>query len=201
MAVLQALLMRGLSDRTVRHWGLPALFVTGTGNDPRPRMRVDQGDTAFYESRQFSVAHEFTLSAGTSVWLRFVVPLDIIVKRRKLTVLQGAVRSVVHTGGAISGSWEDKSPFRVNGMDNRPIYNRQVVVTVGGTVAGGTEVSPPLVAETGNGQAVSVVATADEYGLNANTYYVEMRNSGTGQARGVYESVWEETYPRSPLIQ
>lgn len=200
MAALQALVMRGLSDRTERHWGIPLLFVTGTGDDPRPRMRVDPGDTAFYESRQFSVSHEFTLASGTSAWLSFSVPVDIIVKKRKLTMLQGSARACISTGGTSSAPWTEKSPFRVNSMASRPAYTRKVTVSQGGNITGSTEQSPPLLAETGNGQAVSVYATADEYGLAPAMYYLEIRNTGTGQARGLYESVWEETMPRSPLI-
>lgn len=179
---------------------LPLELVTGTGADPRPRLRVDQGDTAFYEGRQFASAHEFSLTAGTSVWLRFVVPIDIIVKRRKLTMLQGSGRAVLRTGGTEGGAWTAKSPFNVNSASNRPAYTRQVTASSGGTVAGSVEAAVALVAETGNGQAISVVATADEYGLSAGTYYIEISNPGTGAARGQYESVWEEIQPRSSII-
>lgn len=196
-------MLRGPAAQTDRHSDIPLLLVTGTGVDPRPRMRVDPGDTAFYESRQFTVSHEFSLAAGISTWLRFTVPVDIIVKHRKLVVLQGAVRSVVHSGGTWTGSWTGKSPFRVNAMASRSAYIRQVVVAEGSAVTrtGSAEVSPPLIAETSNGQAVMATATADESGLAPETYYLEIRNTGqSGAARGYYESVWEEVQPRSSII-
>ena len=62
-------------------------------------MRVDASQTSFLEGREFRVFHEFSLAAGASQWLRFVVPLDVVIYGRVLTVVQGNLRFALSTGG------------------------------------------------------------------------------------------------------
>lgn len=179
----------------------PAALVTGTGASPKPRLRVDPGQTAFWEGRQFSTFHEFNLVTGTSLWGRFIVPIDVVVVKRSITVVQGNLRFALSSGGTPSGTWTAKAVFPVNAMSERPapVYASQVTASFGGSVAGGTE-SSLAVLETGNAQAVTVDRAADEVGIPAGTYYVEVRNTGAGNLRGLYEVLWEERQPASPLI-
>lgn len=179
----------------------PAALVTGTGAIPKPRLRVDPGQTAFWEGRQFSTFHEFNLVTGTSLWGRFVAPVDVVVVKRSITVVQGNLRFALSSGGTPSGTWTAKTVFGVNNMAERPtpLYVQQVAASFGGSVAGGTE-SAVVVLETAAAQAVTVDRAADEVGLAAGTYYVEIRNTGGGNLRGLYEVLWEERQPASPLI-
>lgn len=192
---LQALVLQGLS--TPYHSGVPLDLITGTGVVPRPRLRVDPADTAFFEGRQFRTYHEFNLASG-SVWLKFVSPIDFIVKSRVLSIVQGNIRFAVSTGGTESGTWTAKNTFPVNAMANRPAYTQQILVSTGGTVTGSSERDVQLL-ETGTSQAASVESQAAESGYEAGTYYVEIRHTG-GTARGVYSVIWEEYQPRSPEV-
>lgn len=196
MALDALILQKGNSDV---HSGLPLAIITGTGLSPRPRMRVDASQTSFWEGREFRVFHEFSLSAGASQWLRFVVPLDVVIHGRVLTVVQGNLRFALSAGGTPSGPWTPKVVQAVNSMSERPFYIGQVTSDVGGTVVAPVE-RDVLLLETGTSQASTVTQTVAESGLSAGTYYVELRNTGNGTLRGIYHVHWEERQPRSPII-
>lgn len=202
MAVLQALLMRGLSDRTVRHWGIPALFVTGTGSDPRPRMRVDPGETSFEEGRMFQLQLEFDIANAASQWITFDVPSDLIVRSRTINLVSGGVRLQVSTGGTLSGTWTPLTPVPVSTMNSRPLplVLPSPVVRTGGTATTGASRHIEYV-QAGGGNPPSKDSVLPASGVGLGVYNTELRNVGTGNAKGVYTVVWEEVRPRSPLIQ
>ncbi len=189
----------GAKSEVYSDW--PAELITGTRASPKPRLRVDVGQTAFFEGRQFRTFHEFNIATATSLWARFTSPVDLIVVHRHITVVQGNMRFALAVGGTPGGSWTPKTAYAVNAMSERPtpLYAAQVVAEVGGTVTGATEVDLALL-ETGTSQAVSVQNVADEAGLAAGTYYIEIRNTGGNALRGLYSVVWEERQPPSPAI-
>lgn len=180
---------------------LPRDLVTGTGAVPKPRLRVDPGQTGFFEGRQFRAVHEFNIAAGQSLWGRFITVTDVIVSRRQITVVQGNMRFALGVGGTPGGTWTAKTLSAVNTMSERPAptYTVQTVAAFGGTQTGITEVDLAIL-ETGTSQAVSVTNTADEVGLAAGTYYIEIRNTGSGALRGLYSVVFEERAPGSTVI-
>lgn len=186
-----------------RHAALPMEVLTGTGVDPKPRLRVDVSDTAFFEGRMFQMYHEFNLATMTGVWLRFVAPVDCIVKHRTLNLVQGNLRMAVCSGGTPTGTWLSKEAQTsgVNAMLDRsePYYTKQVLVDSGGVVTGANEIDVTL-AETGTAQAISINLDADEVGRAAGTYFIELRNTGVGATRGVLKVMWEERQPRSSII-
>ena len=189
----------GAKSEVYSDW--PAELITGTRASPKPRLRVDVGQTAFFEGRQFRTFHEFNIASGNSLWARFTSPVDLIVVHRSITVLQGNLRYAICSSGTASGSWTAKTVYPVNAMSERPapVYTTQVVAEFGGTVTGATEVDLAVL-ETGTSQAVSVQSVADEAGLAAGTYYIEIRNTGGNALRGLYSVVWEERQPPSSAI-
>lgn len=185
----------------LRHSDVPVPVITGTGADPRPRVRVDPSQTGFWEGRMFRVFHEFNIATGQSQWLRFIAPLDVIIHARPIIVAAGNLRFALSTGGSESGVWTAKASVPMNSMSNRPspVYTAQVLASTGGAVTGGTE-RDVVVLETGDNKATSAQAAAEETGLGANTYYAELRNTGNSNVRGVYQVIWEEWLPRSSEI-
>lgn len=178
---------------------LPVDLITGTGTNPRPRLRVDEGQTSFWEARQFRVFHEINLASGASVFGRFNVPGDVIIRHRNIQISQGNLRFALSTGGTPGGSWTAKTVYPVNNMANKPAYTRLVTADFGGTLTGQSEMDL-VILETGTSQAASVNNVAEEMGLAAGTYYVEIRNTGANTLRGVYTVIWEEYSPRSEKI-
>lgn len=183
----------------ITHSTFPVELITGTGVTPKPRLRVDASQTSFWEGREFRVYQEFNLAAGTSLWLRFVTPLDVVIHGRTITVVQGNCRFALGTGGTPAGTWTTKDVFPVNAMSEAPSYTREVQASVGGSVTGLTE-RDVMILETGSSSAVSVQQSVAESGMPASTYYVEVRNTGGGQLRGLYQVHWEERKPRSAVI-
>lgn len=179
----------------------PRELITGTGVSPKPRLRVDPGQTAFFEGRQFRTFHEFSIATGQSLFGRFITVTDVIVAKREIVVVQGNMRFALSTGGTPSGTWTLKTVFPVNTMSERPtpLYVAQSSAAFGGELTGQTELDL-VVLETGTSQAVSVGNVAEEVGLGAGTYYVEMRNTGAQALRGLYTVLWEERQAPSSLI-
>lgn len=198
MAAFDALVLKQ-GDRDVNSC-LPVDLLTGTGSDPRPRLRVDAAQTSFLEGRQFRVFHEFSIAPGASQWIRFTAPLDLVVIGRTLTVIQGLVRFALVTGGTPSGVWATKTVFPVNSMANKPAYVGQVTADVGGSLSGGSERDLMLLGTGVSNQAATVQASISEVGLGAGTYYVELRNTGSQNVVGLYQVLWEEYQPRSVRI-
>jgi hypothetical protein len=197
---LDSLILR--EGSRVYHSDVPLQLVTGTGVDPRPRLRVDTAQTSFLEGRQFRVFHEFNIASGATLVGRFITTQDVVVLRRHITVVQGNLRYVLNSGGTPTGTFTSKTVFPVNSMASRPspAYTSTTLATIGGTaLTGGTDLDAVLL-ETGSSQAVSVQNIADEVGLPAGTYYVAITNTGGTALRGVYQVVWEEVMPQSPAL-
>lgn len=187
----------------LRHSDVPVELITGTGEDARPRVRVDPGQTAFWEGRMHRFWHEFSIPAGTSLWVRFVNPADAIMHDQRINVMEGKLRFALGYGGTPGGTWTSKTVYPLNGMGNRPtpVPTQDVLVSYGGTNSGMTEVDVDLVEVGTSARAASSAYTAGEAGFGAGTYYAELRNTGSGTLRGVYKAVWEEWKPRSTEIQ
>lgn len=195
---LDALILRvGNQDE---HSALPVDVYTGTGTDPRPRLRVDPSQTSFWEGREFRLYHEFNIGAGTSIWLKYVFPVDVVVHDRVLSVMEGSCRFALSTGGTEAGVWTHKTVRPVNSMTESPAYTKQSTVFDGGTVTGSTERDVMLVETGTSANAVMARAEVSEVGLAAGTYYVELKNTGAGALRGLYAAHWEERAPRTDRL-
>lgn len=182
------------------HSDFPMELITGTGDKPAPRLRVDNAQTSFLEGRQFRVFREFNLLSGTSLFGRFINSVDVVILRRNITVAEGSCRFALSSGGTPSGTFTPNVIQPLNRMDSRgvPFYVTQALAASGGALTGQTEIEVQII-ETTN-QSASAQATAAEVGLNPGTWYTELRNTGNNALRGVYEVVWEEYQPRSVVI-
>jgi len=203
------------------HTEFPLELITGTGLDPRPRMRVDPGQTSFFEGREFRAFYEMpSIAAGSSVQFRFIAPLDFVLQKQQVAVRSGDFRlevySSVHpiTGASTpitpSGTWSQLNTILgKNRMSDRPLYSgapfvRQCNIETGGTFTGGSLVDLVSLATNGIGNSLSTVGQTDtdQRGLPATTFYGKII-SVTGAASpltGVYYLEWEERQPRSPII-
>lgn len=181
-------------------FGLERRLITSDPDslNSRPRLRVDIGQTSFFEGREFRTFYEYSIAAGATVVFKFVSPVNFILNRQELNIDDGKVRlSVVATGGTEGGTFSTALPvIGRNRMSERPTpnYASQVTVSTGGTHTGGTEVEViRLVTSNATAQQISVGSSvSDERGLPAGTYYVRINNFGSGAATGTYNISWEE---------
>jgi hypothetical protein len=173
----------------------PDLYTSDT--EGYRRLRVDSGQTGFFEGREFRTFYEFNIASGASVYIRFTSPINFIIFEQSLTVDAGSIRFSAYTGATPAGTYSNTIPVvGKNRMTTRksPFYTPQVTIASGGTATGGTIVELfRVVAANSNAQQQTVLGAAStERGLAAGTYYLRLENIGNAAATGVYSLIWEE---------
>lgn len=180
----------------------PAELLTGTTN---PRLRVDVGQTGFFERRMWSLNYEFASAnpiAATPVVFRFTIPVNFIIHAHSLTIDQGGLtlRTYAAAQGVAGGTFgTTHTPVSENSMTENVAYAFQTAIASGGTFtpnAGQQPLTPLRVRTAGaTAQQSSVGGEAvSEKGRAAGTYYaVLQRMTGvSGDCTGVYNIVVEE---------
>lgn len=180
----------------------PEILLTGT---TKPRVRVDVGQTGFFERRMWSLNYEFATAnpiAATPLVFRFTIPTNFIVHAHGLTVDQGGLTLRTYTAaqGVAGGTFgATHTPSSENSMTEAASYTFQTQIASGGTFTpnGGELPLTPLRVRTAGAtaQQSSVGAeAAAEKGRPAGTYYAVLsRMTGvSGDCNGVYNLVIEE---------
>lgn len=169
------------------------------------RVRVDVGQTGFFEGREFRTFKELNIAASAEYVIKAVVPLNIILFGLEAALDAGWLRIGTYVGGTEGGSFSETLPvFGTNNMtpgnEHRrsytgSIYAAQVVLTAGGTHTGGTELDVIRIKTSDNSNFAASVGNkeSDERGVSANTYYFRLLNLGAVDAvTGVFSARWEE---------
>lgn len=172
----------------------PAFLLTGT---TRQRFRVDVGEAGFFEGRQMRTFREFSIATGTTLTLRFIVPINVILLVQGVELDDGSLRITNQAGGTPGGTFSETLPIiPKNTMTERPtpLYTPVVEVTAGGTISGATILDiHRIVAATATAQQSTVGnIVGDDRGIGAGTYYVTYENLGAGTATGTLFFIWEE---------
>ena len=173
-------------------------LLTGDATKGKQRLRVDPGQTGFFEGREFRTFVEFSIASGVTFVVKVVSPINFILSSQTLNVDDGYLRfSAVAGDGTPGGTFSTTHPIiGKNRMTERPSpnYTAQITVSSGGTHTGGTEVEVTRIkAANATSQATTIISSSDEArGLAAGTYYLRFQNIGTGTAAGVYAIWWEE---------
>ena len=177
----------------------------GSGYD---RVRVDPGQTGFYEGREFRSYFEFSIDAGTALavgasrYFRFVSPVDFILQTQILEVDKGGVRVQVFITSTDGGGWSQVPVIAKNRSPTRRVYPSgsfyvgQATFQTGGSFTGGTQVDV-IRARTAS-QTVSAANVGesqdDERFLPSGTYFILMQplNGVNDSSEGIYSISWEE---------
>lgn len=173
----------------------PDLYTSST--EGFRRLRVDAGQTGFFEGREFRTFYELNIATGSSAYIRFISPVDFIIFEQSLTLDAGGIRFTALTSATPSGTYSVNLPvIGKNRMASRktPYYTPQATLATGGTATGGTVVELfRVVAANATAQQQTVLGAAStERGLPAGTYYLRLENIGNSAATGVYSLIWEE---------
>lgn len=171
----------------------PADLLTSAREGTR-RLRVDLGQTGFFEGREFRAFYEYSVPSGQSAYLRATVPLNIILFSTSLTLDAGKMRMTLRVGGTEGGTWSPVAVFPKNNMTDRPDYAGQVQIESGGTHSGGTLLDVVrLLSESAGNRATTVGGqVADERGVGPGVYYYRLENIDGQTANGVFSAFWEE---------
>lgn len=159
------------------------------------RIRVDSGQTSFFQGKQFRSYYDFSLAAAEVRYFRFTSLTDFVLFDQTLSVSGGSVRLSVWTGSIASGTWTTIPVIGKNRMSSipQPTYVSGVTFETGGTFTGGTEVEAiRLVSATATAQQSTVGASAgDERGLPASTFYIKIEATNSTPVV-LYSLFWEE---------
>lgn len=173
---------------------LPKDFYTSSLENYR-RVRVDIGQTSFFQGKQFRSYYDFVLAAAEVRYFRFTSLTDFVLFDQTLTVSGGSVRLSVWTGATASGTWTNLPVIGKNRMSSipQPPYVSGVTYQTGGSFTGGTEVEViRLVAATATAQQSTVGASAgDERGLPASSFYIKIEATNSTPSV-LYSLFWEE---------
>lgn len=171
----------------------PAALVTGT---TKPRLRVDVGQTSFFEKREFEMFREFAVATTGTYVLRVVAPVNFILQDLALELEAGSARLATFSGGTPTGVFSETLPYTAaNTMtETPPPYVPQLVITAiptGGSLAGGAPIRVTRVKAADNSTFSSSVGNTPDLvaGRAPGTYYLTLQLTG---AIGVLKGRFEE---------
>lgn len=162
-----------------------------TSRDPiLARVKVENGDTGFYDGKQFRFIRELT----APIVYRFTSAVDFMLTSQNFSITLGEFRFYAWRSDNVtpSGTWESELFFRKNTVNNA--YVSQVSIDSGGEIA---VIDNELYADfehlkTDNNSQRSATlldGTTNKRFLSAGTYYLQF----TGTADGSYSLEWEES--------
>lgn len=167
----------------------------------RPRIRVDVGQTGFWEGREFRLNYPLSIATTAQAILRVTAPINFILQLQKLSSSETGLRFQAYRSaqGTPTGVWVPVvGLFPNNLQSDTPVYVGQVTIDTGGTFTPGggelpVETIEILVAGATAQQTTVGGESAKERGLPANTYYLVFTNyTGSGTAKGIYDLIYEE---------
>lgn len=153
-------------------------LITGT---TKPRIRVDVGQTGFFEKREFETYREFATPTTDTFVLRVVSPINFILLSLGLEIEAGSAQLRTYSSGTPTGTFSETMPYiPANTMsETPPAYSPQIVLTAipsGGSLSGGSQIRVARVKAADNSNfSQSVGATPDQVsGRAAGTYYATL---------------------------
>lgn len=163
------------------------------------RVRVDVGQTSFFEGREFRTFVRLNIPQGQSLYMCFTCPVNFILHDERLVVNSGeADHTAYRVVSDITGTWTPRPAIGRNIMTDRPTppYAAQGALEYGGSfsVNPTDEVGPPMIPKTSGATAQqSTVPSGNsrERGLAPGTYYLKL-TAVSGPLVGVYYLDWEE---------
>jgi hypothetical protein len=172
--------------------GLPVKMFTDSNGD-YARLRVDPGQTGFFAGREFMTFHEYAIPTGSSIAIRAVAEVNVILQKFLVDSWAGDIRLELSSGSTVTSPFVNQLPImRSNMMTTADLsYVSQVDMDNGGTVIGGTLLDVFQFTSGNKGTAVETGAD-DPIGFPAGTYYVVISNIGNQTASGVFKARWEE---------
>lgn len=174
--------------------------LTTSANREYRRVRVDMGQTGFFEGREFRTFKRLNMATNDVLYMRFTCPVDFILFDERITLNSGEIDHTAYREATnITGTWEELPVIGRNIMSNRPKpYYEPVGVLEflqpGGSFVPGVEVGPPLIPKTSGAtaqQSSIPSGNSRERGLAGATYYLTSTCIG-GPLKGVYYLDWEE---------
>lgn len=159
------------------------------------RLFVEDGNSAFYEGRQYFTFHQFSIAQGASAAYKVVITEDVIMRDFFVVLEVSAATVEIVTGGTEGGSFDTALVIqRTNNMARTPVRATTSTMSYGGTHTGGSVLDKFLL-NSGNNLNQAVGSQGGEQfpvGFPAGTYYVRITNTGNSTATGLFKARWTE---------
>lgn len=181
-----------MANTQVLNGTIPQEMITGSSRDTG-RLKVDAGQTGFFERREFRISQELSIASGQSLTFKFSSPVNFILWEQSIEVDDGLLKFEAVVGGVPSGTFNTQvAVWGKNRMTEQPLYVGQITVSTGGAVSGGQVAEVLRIkAATSTANRSSVGATVgSERGLPAGDYY--LRLTASGDVTGTFSLIWEE---------
>jgi hypothetical protein len=185
---------------------LPQDIVT-SGVQGFRRLQVDQGQTSFFEGREFRIIRKIRLPQGERRVYKFVCDNPFILSELKFTVSQGNFEVHVYDSDNVNETVASTTPvpfYRKNESDEYRDYGGSkytslTTITTGGSISA---IDPDsyrdyaeLITSGATAQRVTAsIGTGSERYNNAGTFYLEIF-AINGPVRGTISASWEERPP------
>jgi hypothetical protein len=159
------------------------------------RLFVEDGNSAFYQGRQYFTFSEYSIAQGAVGVYKVVITEDVIMRDFfvLLTVSNADVEIV--TGGTEGGTFGTSLVIQsTNNMLRTPVRASTSTMSYGGTHTGGTALDK-FVLISGNNLNQAVGGRGGEQfpvGFPPGTYYVRITNTGSTTATGLFKARWTE---------
>lgn len=159
------------------------------------RIFVEDGNSAFYQGRQYFTFHEFSIPvAGTGVY-KVVITENVIMRDFFVLLDVSAARVEIVSGGTEGGTFSTALVLqRTNNMTTVAARPSTSTMSYGGTNTGGT-VLDLFILNSGNNLNQAIGAAGGEQfpvGFPPGTYYVRVTNTGNATATGLFKARWTE---------
>lgn len=161
------------------------------------RLRVDLGQTGFFEGREARSFKEFSIPSGQSYFIKASVVVNTILMLVDVSIDSGGLRVSTIAGGTETTPFNSNLPvLPKNLMTTRrqPYYTLQNQLQDGGTITDGTVIDIVRLVTAGSTAQQSTVGgtIADERGVATGTYYWRFENISNSTVNGVFHVTWEE---------
>lgn len=161
------------------------------------RLRVDVGQTGFFEGREARTFKELNIAAGARYVIEITLPTNVILYEVNLSLDAGSVRLSTITNGTSTGTFNEILPvIPKNTMTTRPApyHVFQTVLKAGGDVTGGTVIDIARIISSGatSKQATVGGVVSGERGVAPGLYHWVFDNISNSPATGVFSCFFEE---------
>jgi len=162
------------------------------------RTKVDSELASFYAGTQARTFFALSIGAGLSVYVRMYRPVYIILRNFKLVVNALQIRCEIYRGATPAGVWDTELPIiskNESSVRPLPLYVPKVTLQTGGTFTGGTLYDLLDIKTSGATAQQLTVGGESQSDLGVakdSVGYYKFTNPGTGTAKGVFSTWWEE---------
>jgi hypothetical protein len=159
------------------------------------RIRVDVGQTGFFEGREFRTFKDLSIPSGSTYTVKVVVNRNTILWNTSLSLESGGLKLSTVAGGSDIDPFTTSLPrIPKNRMTFAPVVEPLNTIQEGGTMAGGTVIDVVRLSTASSTTQRSSVggSVADERGVSPGVYYFVFQNTSNSDVAGTFHMFWEE---------